>query len=82
MIAVGLVFQTNFQWFYLSGATIAFQRAESQFFFLVGFSEEKLQWRGWGGGEEQDASASLRNQVDRADQINQGDQADKINQVD
>lgn len=44
-----------------------------------------MQWRGWGGGEEQDASASLRNQVDRADQINQGDQinqVDKINQVD
>ena len=42
---------------------MAFQRAESQFFFLVGSSEEKLQWRGWGGGEEQDVRASLCNQV-------------------
>ena len=48
---------------YLSGATIAFQRAELQFFLLVGFSEEMSQWRGWGGGEEQDASASLRDKV-------------------
>ena len=42
---------------------MAFQRAESQFFFLVGSLEEKLQWRVWGGGEEQDVRASLRNQV-------------------
>ena len=42
---------------------MAFQRAESQFFFLVGSSEEKLQWRGWGGGDEHDVRASLRNQI-------------------
>ena len=50
---------------YLSGATMAFQRAESQFFLLVGCSEDKLQCRGWGAGEEQDPSASLRNQGDQ-----------------
>ena len=58
-----MLFLSNFFSSYLSGATIAFQRAELQFFLLVGFSEEMSQWRGWGGGEEQDASASLRDKV-------------------
>ena len=47
---------------HLSGATMAFQRAELQFFFLVGSSDEILQWRGSGGGEEQDDRAPLHNQ--------------------
>ena len=41
---------------------MAFQRAELQFFFLVGSSDEILQWRGSGGGEEQDDRAPLHNQ--------------------
>ena len=47
---------------HLSGATMAFQRADLQFFFLVGSSDEILQWRGSGGGEEQDDRAPLHNQ--------------------
>ena len=47
---------------HLNGATMASQRAELQFFFLVGSSDEILQWRGSGGGEEQDDRAPLHNQ--------------------